>query len=311
MAKTVFVDGDKSQGIPGTRVLAAWLNKVFGSGGHRHDGKDEDGSAPLDYAVDTGVANAYVIALDSALTAQVAGMPIKFKAISDNTGPSTLKVDDLAPVAIKKNYNQDLVPGDIKAGQVITVSFDGANYQMESHLANPFPVGMVSPYAGAAAPAGWLLCDGTAVSRTTYASLFAAIGTTYGAGDGATTFNIPDMRGLLPLGKDNMGGTSANRVTDPIADTLGGAAGAESHTLTSNEIPSHGHAVNDPGHYHTIVGDNAGGNNTGKPAPGNWSGGVNYVSDTKTTGITLNPTGGGAAHNNMSPYRTLNYIVKY
>lgn len=311
MAKTVFVDGDKSQGIPGTRLLAAWLNKVFGLDGHRHSGKDEDGSAPLDYALDTGAANAYVIALTPALTAQVAGMPIKFKAASDNTGASTLKVNDLAPVAIKKNYNQDLVPGDIKAGQIITVSFDGVNYQMESHLASPFPVGMVSPYAGAAAPAGWLLCDGTAVSRTTYAVLFAAIGTTFGAGDGATTFNIPDMRGLLPLGKDNMGGTSANRVTDPTADTLGGAAGEEGHTLTTTEMTTHGHVVSDPGHYHTTPGDNAGGNNVGKPAPGNWSGGVGYVSDTKTTGITIGTTGGGQPHNNMSPYRTLNYIVKY
>src|SRR5689334_21938639 len=75
------------------------------------------------------------------------------------------------------------------------------------------PVGGVAPYAGSTAPTGWLFCFGQNVSRTTYASLFAAIGTTFGAGDGSTTFSLPDLRGRTPFGKDNMGGTAANRVT--------------------------------------------------------------------------------------------------
>ncbi|EHL69933.1 hypothetical protein HMPREF1032_02932, partial [Subdoligranulum sp. 4_3_54A2FAA] len=62
------------------------------------------------------------------------------------------------------------------------------------------PVGCVIPFAGAAAPTGWLLCQGQAISRTTYAQLFSVIGTTYGSGDGKTTFNLPDMRGRVAVG---------------------------------------------------------------------------------------------------------------
>ena len=75
------------------------------------------------------------------------------------------------------------------------------------------PTGTVVPFAGPSAPTGWLFCFGQTVSRTTYAALFAALGTTYGAGDGSTTFVLPDLRGRLPSGKDDMGGTAASRLT--------------------------------------------------------------------------------------------------
>ena len=87
------------------------------------------------------------------------------------------------------------------------------------------PTGVLNPYAGATAPAGWLLCFGQAISRTTYSTLFTAIGTTYGVGDGSTTFNLPDMRGQGTAGLDNMGGTSRDRVVDTDADVLGGEVG--------------------------------------------------------------------------------------
>ena len=103
------------------------------------------------------------------------------------------------------------------------------------------PPGAIAPYSGSTAPTGWLLCDGSAVSRTSYADLFSAIFTTYGSGDGSTTFNVPDLRGRFPLGKDNMGGTSANRVAAAQADVLGGSGGEEMHTLTVPEIPPHSH----------------------------------------------------------------------
>lgn len=81
------------------------------------------------------------------------------------------------------------------------------------------PPGAYMPYAGATAPTGWLLCAGQAVSRTTYAALFAAIGTTHGAGDGSATFNLPDLRGRVPAGKDNMEGTAANRLNVTLNGT--------------------------------------------------------------------------------------------
>src|SRR5258707_6849253 len=74
-------------------------------------------------------------------------------------------------------------------------------------------IGAVVGYAGSSAPSGWLFCFGQNVGRTTYATLFAVIGTTYGAGDGSTTFGVPDLRGRVPFGKDDMGGVAASRLT--------------------------------------------------------------------------------------------------
>ena len=95
------------------------------------------------------------------------------------------------------------------------------------------PTGVLNPYAGATAPAGWLLCFGQAISRTVYSTLFTAIGTTYGVGDGSTTFLLPDMRGRVAAGQDDMGGTSANRLTTAGSaidgDVLGASVDEESH----------------------------------------------------------------------------------
>jgi microcystin-dependent protein len=104
------------------------------------------------------------------------------------------------------------------------------------------PIGMITPYAGSTAPANWQLCYGQAISRTTYASLFAVISTAYGAGDGTTTFNLPDLRGRTVAGLDNMGGTDAGRLT--TANTLGTTTGTETVTLTSAQsgVPAHSHA---------------------------------------------------------------------
>ena len=95
------------------------------------------------------------------------------------------------------------------------------------------PTGVLNPYAGATAPVGWLLCFGQSISRTTYATLFTAIGITYGSVSG-TTFNLPDMRGQVTAGLDNMGGTSRDRVVNGDADVLGGEigdSGGHSHGL--------------------------------------------------------------------------------
>jgi microcystin-dependent protein len=114
-------------------------------------------------------------------------------------------------------------------------------------------VGAIVDYAGATAPSGWLLCFGQAISRTTYSALFQAISTTYGVGDGSTTFNVPDCRGRVAAGKDDMGGADAARLSGGISArvTLGGTGGAPTTTLSTANLPAHSHTVSDPGHTHS------------------------------------------------------------
>jgi len=161
------------------------------------------------------------------------------------------------------------------------------------------PSGVVVPFAGSAAPTGWLLCYGHAVSRTTYAALFTAVGTTFGSGDGSTTFNLPDLRGRAPFGVDNMGGTAANRITSGgsgiSGTTLGGAGGAETVTLTQAQMPSHSHTYTAAGPSDTSA--------NGQPQGG--------ISDFDNySNYSTSSIGGGDAHNNMPPALVLNYIIK-
>lgn len=154
------------------------------------------------------------------------------------------------------------------------------------------PAGVIVPYAvSGSAPTGWLKCDGTAVSRTTYATLFVAISTTYGVGDGSTTFNLPDLRGRVVAGQDNLGGSSANRITDAQADAMGGVFGAATHTLTITEMPAHTHS--------TWVGDTSGATYTGP---------LGNVSDNQA--ISSGSAGGDGAHNNVQPTMFMSYIIK-
>jgi microcystin-dependent protein len=114
------------------------------------------------------------------------------------------------------------------------------------------PAGIVSAFAGTTAPSGWLMCYGQAVSRTDYSALFTALSTTYGSGDGSTTFNIPDMRGRAVAGVDNMGGTAASRLTSTVltaSNTLGATGGTQTHTLITAELASHNHTQDS--HNHT------------------------------------------------------------
>lgn len=107
------------------------------------------------------------------------------------------------------------------------------------------PAGAVQFHAGSTAPAGWLKANGAAISRTAYAALFAAIGTTYGVGDGSTTFNLPDLRGEFPRGWDDGRGVDASRAL--------GSAQAQAFLSHSHGVsdPGHAHAVYDPGHAHS------------------------------------------------------------
>lgn len=172
------------------------------------------------------------------------------------------------------------------------------------------------------APSGWALCDGSAISRTTYSALFTAIGTTYGAGNGSTTFNIPDLRGRSPIGSGTGSGLT-NRV-------LGTQYGAETVTLDSTSLPIHSHANTVSGgntgnmsanstHAHQLqynAGSGAGGNYGYLDRFGNQP--TNIFTNSSSTehqhaftpSISNANAGSGGSHANIQPVLAINYIIK-
>jgi len=165
------------------------------------------------------------------------------------------------------------------------------------------PLGACIPYYGTAAPnSRWLFPYGQAISRATYAALFTLIGTTHGVGDGATTFNLPDHRGRVAVGKDNMGGVPANRVTVAVsgvdAATLGAVGGSQS-------LQQHNHVLTDPGHTHTTTS----GVETGNAGVNSQAVGGTANTGSSTTGITLADTGTGDAQN-VQPSIVGNFVMR-
>lgn len=153
------------------------------------------------------------------------------------------------------------------------------------------PIGAMMPYGNLNAPAGWLICDGSAISRTTYADLFAVIGTSYGAGDGSTTFNLPNKKGRVSAGYDS---SNAN------FNAIGKKLGEETHTLTTDETPKHVHGLRyfDSNYQETDQVDTL--------AQSAFAG---YVKTYRSVGATY-PAGGGQPHNNIQPTEVDNWIIK-
>jgi microcystin-dependent protein len=191
------------------------------------------------------------------------------------------------------------------------------------------PTGAILEYGGLSAPTGWLLCNGDAVSRTTFAALFAVIGTTYGVGNGSSTFNVPNRINRFGVGagglyaRGSTGGAATETTSTAGAHSHGGATAG--HTLTEAQMPSHSHGVIDPGHTHAIAGDRSSATGSGDitsplaPVYNNTS-----QSTSSTTGISISSTGGNQAHSHtinsdgnhnhtvstISPYVASNYIIK-
>ena len=198
------------------------------------------------------------------------------------------------------------------------------------------PAGIIMPFAGTVAPENYLFCDGSAVSRTTYATLYAVIGDTFGAGDGSTTFNLPDLSGRVPLGVS-------------MSHALGTTGGSETVTLTESELPAHVHVVPQHGHADTIVATTpAFSHSITQPAFKYAKPNINIVSlsagygftavigsssveATRSTNVAVtehaaadctmsgsvenkeafnsNASGGNLSHSNMQPYTVFNYII--
>lgn len=188
------------------------------------------------------------------------------------------------------------------------------------------PVGVILQYSASTAPSGFLLCDGSQISRTTYSILFMVIGTTYGSGDGSTTFTLPDLRNKFPIGSGS-------------TYSIGAAGGSATNSLIVANLPSHSHtgttnssttgiSINDPGHSHTQYEARDDGNisnQAGQYPPGDANTGFEESppqTGTSTTGITLNDNGhthsfttssvgSGTSFSILNPYIALTFIIKY
>jgi microcystin-dependent protein len=207
------------------------------------------------------------------------------------------------------------------------------------------PAGCMMDYAGSTEPLGWVFCYGQLLNRVTYATLFAAIGTVYGAGDGSTTFAVPDCRGRVTAGDDNMGGTAANRITTAGSGidgkVLGGAGGAESVALIITNLAAHTHSVpahTHPGtdHLHTVPNhthpitvypsyqtgseqvlqkrwvfwDTQTGGSTGGSGAFSTTAADRDLTTGNSAVLTTGSNGTGTAHNNVQPTIVMNKIIK-
>lgn len=185
------------------------------------------------------------------------------------------------------------------------------------------PVGAILPFAGSSAPTGYAICDGSSLLRSSYASLFTAIGTTYGAADG-THFNLPDLRGRFPIG---VGTSSAPGAT---AHSLGQSGGEETHTMLASEIAPHTHAIDHDhaafttasggSHSHTLnrspnegdsgVNLNAAGVGAVSSSGGTAGGAHSHTVDVPAYAGSSGSTGAANPFNELPPFLCLNFIIK-
>jgi microcystin-dependent protein len=192
------------------------------------------------------------------------------------------------------------VAGNVSvAGNVCASAFYGDG----SNLTGGMPTGAIMPYAVTAAPSGYLLCDGAAVSRSTYSALFTVVSSLYGNGDGSSTFNVPDLRGRFMAGYN----AATSRLTSVSSDMVDGAliantGGIQAVTITEAQLPSHTH---DSGNLHFVNGGDAA------------QQGVHAVQRSEANGVSVmilgstGATGGGGVHSNIPPVIMVNYVIKH
>lgn len=231
------------------------------------------------YALSSAEAQAMRVAASGALLANVlvlfpAGVTGFWIVNNSTSGSYTLGV-------YSNNGSGSAAGAGVGIGQGYSaiVYSDGTNvYLADSAFASlASPAGVIISYGGTSAPTGYLTCDGTAYSRSTYSGLFAAIGTTWGVGDGSSTFNVPDLRGAFTRGS----GAGLNPATRAVA------------SYQSDAFTAHTHGITDNGHVHTFTGNAQGvGPGGAWPAYSNYATSAKITTDLAVTGIVVNNTGG-------------------
>jgi microcystin-dependent protein len=245
------------------------------------------------------------IADSNITTAKIADSNITTAKIADSN-VTKAKIEDLSDYTVLGNVSGGAAaPAEVSILDEDDLSSDSATALPTQQSVKAYvdtntgssPAGSLIAFAGSSAPTGWLLCYGQAVNRTTYAALFAVVGTTYGNGDGSTTFNLPDLRGRAVFGKDDMGGAAASRVTSGQkhgvdGSTLGAAGGVSEYALVEAELAAHQHTI---------------------PFKTSTSGSVTadfLAQRASGPNVSSEVAGGDEAHTNMPPFMVINYIIK-
>lgn len=301
-----------------------------------------------------GTTNTFTLTSRSGYTALSDGLFIAGKCASTNTGQVTLNLNAIGQKDVKyfgPDGESALIGGEIRAGMTCQFRYDAAASSASGAfiLLNPSRgpnVGDIKIWPTDTAPSGWLYCNGSAVSRTTFAALFTVLGSgaIYGSGDGSTTFNVPDLRGRAPFGKDGMGSASStSRITVITATSLAASGGVDSVSLSVAQLPSHSHTAStsssggaavtsgneSAGHVHNYDRTTEGSKQqfvTGVGAEAlinltitNTTGGMSNPSNTHTHdttvanhthSVTVASTGSGSSINNLPPTLILNFIIK-
>lgn len=279
-----------------------------------------------------GSATAFTLTTSQTFTALTDGITVTARMSATSGASPTLNVDSLGAKAIATVYGTAVPYGALLSGSVQKFTYDSTDdkwiVQGSIGASNKY-IGEVFDYAGTTAPALCVLCYGQAISRTTYAALYTVIGTTYGSGDGSTTFNVPDLRGRVVAGKDDMGGSSANRLTDQSGgldgDVLGDTGGSETHALTEAELAQHDHnagtlaADSNGDHAHDLaIPVSANESGSGKVGVGGTATDATYTvtNGAQTAGAHVHAisgatatAGSGDAHNNVQPTIILNKCI--
>lgn len=196
-----------------------------------------------------GTSTAYTVASNQVFDslAHLDTNMIAFTPHTTNGATVTLNVDSLGAKPLRSAPSTELPAGVLIQGTPYLALYNNSDaaFYLHGFFGNPYgiPIGGVLDYAGSTAPnSSFVLAYGQAISRTTYATLFSLLGTTYGTGDGSNTFNVPDLRGRVVAGKDDMGGSAASRLSSTSISTggpttLGGTGGADTKTLVTADLP--------------------------------------------------------------------------
>lgn len=211
------------------------------------------------------------------------------------------------------HYGDLIIERDLLVNGNLTVKKDirarsfyaTGNFYLDEYIL--VPAGTIVQSAAINTPDGWLTCNGALLNKIAYVDLFAAIGNLYGGLITDLSFNLPDLRGRVGIG------AIGNGLISGLSERLMGASGgAETHTLTTSEMPSHNHTLTDPGHRHSYVNNinDQGVTNLGGETAADQED-IGRTTEPAYTGITLDATGGGLPHNNMQPFLVIRYLIKY